>query len=111
MRAAAGLIQLVLGAAADHLAPVLDVVLQHFFERQHARLVVFHQRQHVDAEGHLHLGELEQVVQHLFGLCILLQDHHQPDARAIRLVAHVADAFDLAILDQLGDALDADAPC
>ena len=105
--ALAGSLQLELGAARDDLLAVLDVLLQRALEREHARLrATLDQRQHVDAEGLLHGGVLEEVVEHLHRLGVALQLDDHAHAGAVRLVAQVADAVDLAVLDQLGDALE-----
>ena len=69
------------------------------------------QRQHVDAEGRLQRGVLEEVVEHLHRLRVALQLDDDAHAGAVRLVAQVADAVELALLDQLGDALQQASPC
>ena len=73
--------------------------------RDDARLPV-HQRQHVDEEGGLHGGVFVEVVEHLARLRFALQLDDDAHALAVGLVAQVADAVDLLVLDQLGDALD-----
>jgi hypothetical protein len=57
-----GLAQLVLGPPHDHLALVIDVVLDDLAQRQRARDVV-DERDHVDTEGRLHRRVLVELVQ------------------------------------------------
>ena len=102
--ALAGLLQLIQRAAGHHLAAMLEEAHQHLLEVQEARLAV-DQRDHVHAEGVLQLGVLEQVVQHHLGHLAALELDHQPHAGLVRLVADLADALDLLVVDQLGHAL------
>mgnify|MGYP000314285357 CR=1 FL=1 len=64
--AVAGLAEQVDGAPADHLFAELEKGLEDLLEVQHLRLAAV-ERQHVAAEGGLHLGEAEQLVQHDLG--------------------------------------------
>ena len=66
-----GLIQIVFGAAGDHVLLVQDVIIQRVPQGQHLGLPV-HQGQHDHAEGFLHLGMLVQVIQHHLGLHVAL---------------------------------------
>ncbi len=94
--------QLVLGPAHDDVALVADVGLQHLPQRQRARHAV-DQRHHVDAERRLHVGVLEQLVQHDLRQHVALELDHQAHAPAVGLVADVADLGDLLVPDELGD--------
>ena len=58
------------------------------------------------AEGFLHLGVLEEIVQDELGFLAALEFHDDAHAFAGRFVAHVGDAFDFLGLHELGDALD-----
>ena len=83
----------------------VDVVPDELGEVERARHAV-DQRQHVGAERLLQLGVLVEVVQHHLGDRVALEHQHEPHAgTAAGLVADVGDAGELALLDQLGDAL------
>ena len=64
------------------------------------------QRHHVDAEGVLQLRLLVQVVQHHLGHFAALELDHHAHAGLVALVLDVADALDLLLVDELGDALE-----
>ena len=66
-----GLVEVVACAAANDVLLMLQIVPEHALERQNLRLAV-HQRQHVHAEGILHLGMLVKVVQHHVGVHVAL---------------------------------------
>ena len=53
--------QIELGAPRDDFLPMLDVQLQHLFQRQHSRLAV-DEREHVDAKPRLQRRVLEQLI-------------------------------------------------
>ena len=105
VRPIASLGEVELGAAADDLAAVVDVVLEDGLQRQRLRLPV-DEREHVHVERRLQRGVLEQVVQHLVGVGVALDLDVHAHAVAIRLVAQVGDAVDLLVLDQVGDLLE-----
>ena len=94
-----------LGAPADDLAPVVDVVLQDLFQREDARSLV-DEREHVEVERGLHRGVLEEVVQHAVRRVVALDLDDDAHAVAVALVADVADALQLLVLDQVRDLLD-----
>ena len=94
--------QLVLGAADDDLALVLDVVADDLAQRQRLRHVV-DQRDGVDAERRLHRRVLVELVEHDLRDRVALELDHDPHAVAVRLVAQVGDLGDLLVLDELGD--------
>ncbi len=100
----ASLGQIELGSTDHHVVTVFDEYLQLFLQREHARLVV-HQGQVDYAEGDLHLGVLEQLVEDDLFHDVLAQVDDYAHAVAVRLVAQVGYALDLLVLDQLGDAL------
>ena len=58
------------------------------------------------AERFLHLRLLEEVGEDDLRLFVALDFDHDAHAVAIAFVANVGDAFDLLVLDQLGDVLD-----
>ncbi len=100
-----GLAQPVRRAPDDDLDLVRDVVPDELGQVERARHAV-DQRQHVGAERLLQLGVLVEVVQHDLGHRVALEHEHQAHAgTAAGLVADVGDAGELALLDQLGEAL------
>jgi hypothetical protein len=64
-----------------------------------------HQGHHVHAKGVLQLGLLVEVVQHHLGQFATLELDHHAHAGLVALVLDVADALDLLVVHQLGDAL------
>jgi hypothetical protein len=96
------LAQPVARAPLDDLHLVGDVVDDRVLERQRAGHVV-DQGQVDDAEGVLQLGHLVELVEDHLGVGIALELDDQAHALAVRLVAHVADAGDLLVVDELGD--------
>ena len=65
-----------------------------------------HDREHDDARALLQVGVLVEVVQHHFGLLAALEVEHDAHAVAVALVANVADALDLLLVDEIGSLLD-----
>src|SRR6185312_10482979 len=104
----ARLAQIENGATGDDLTPMPDEVFEDFLEIQQARLAI-DQRHHVDAEGDLQRGLLEQVVQHHVGRGVTAHFDHHAHAILVGLVAQAADALEFLLLDQLGDFFD--QPC
>ncbi len=105
MLAFAGFPQQVIGAAADDIGAVLDEALDDVDDAQFARLAV-DDGQHDDAEVHLHLRLLVQVVQDDFGVLAALQFEDDAHAVAIAFVARVGDAFNLLVADERSYVLD-----
>ncbi len=103
MGAGAGLGQLVLAAAADDRAAVLDVNLQGAAQAEQARLAIY-QGQHLHTEGALELGVLEQPVEHCARLGVPLQLDDDGQAAPVGFVAQVADHLQTAVTHQGGDA-------
>ena len=95
-------VQVKIGAAADALHPERGPLLQNFAHAHDLRLAG-HQNVEVRAEAVLQRGGLEQLRHQLFGIHAALEVQRELQTVQIRLVAHVADLFDLARLDQLGD--------
>jgi hypothetical protein len=89
----------------DDLA-VLQPLLQHVAQRQHARNLAAGQHVHVEREAHLQLGQLEEALhqqRRIDGAALRLQDQ----AHGLgRFVAHVAQQRQALLAHQLGDALD-----
>ena len=102
VRALARLLQAVFAAARQHLDLVRDVELQRLAEVQDPRNTV-DQREHVRGERRLHRRVLVELIEHDLRVRIALEVDDQPDGVARRKVAHVADAFDAPIVDELGD--------
>ena len=96
--------QIELGATPNDFAAMFDVMDQDFFERQQPRLAV-HQSQQGDGEGLLHGGQPEKLVENL--LCVHRPRKFDGDAhaRAVGLIAQIADAIQAAFTHQLGDPL------
>ena len=105
MGALLGAAELVLRPADDDLALVVDVVADHFAQRQRARHVV-DERDHVDAERLLHRRVLEQLVEHDLRDSVALELDHDPHPVAVRLVPDIADLGDLLLVDERRDLLD-----
>ncbi len=105
VRAVARLAQVEARAPEDDLLAEPDEALQRLAQAHLLRLAVV-QRQHVDAEAGLQLGEAEQLVQHHFRRGVALQLHDDAHAGAVALVAHLADALDDLAAHQFGDLLD-----
>ncbi len=93
------------GAAADHIDAVIDEVLDRLHQPHFLGLPVDH-RQQDHAEAFLHLGVLEELVEHDLGLAVALQFDHDAHAVAVAFVANVGDVVDDLVVHQLRDALD-----
>jgi hypothetical protein len=78
---------------------------EQLLERQQLRLVV-DKTNHVDAEHALQRRLFEQIVEHDVGQLAALQLDDDAHAVLVGLVAQLADALDLLLADELGDALD-----
>ena len=100
-----GLAQLVLRAPHDHVALVVDVVVDDLEQRERPRHAV-DERDRVHAERRLQHRVLVELVQHDLGDHVALELDHEPHARLVRLVAQVGDLGDLLVVDHLGDLLD-----
>ena len=100
-------LQQVSGAAADDVDAVLDEVFDGLDQAHFAGLSVDH-RQQDHGETFLHLGVLEELVEHDLGLGAALEFDDDAHAVAIAFVANVGDVFDVLVVDQLGDAFDQD---
>src|SRR6185312_13808195 len=92
-------------AACDHVAAMLDEVRERVLDREDLRLPV-DDGEHGHAERRLQLGHLVQVVQDDRGHRVLAQLEDDAHAVSVRLVADVADALELLVLDELGHLLD-----
>ncbi|GBD11880.1 hypothetical protein HRbin23_01560 [bacterium HR23] len=97
-----GLPQVVLGTAGNYLLAVLDVKGEEVLQAQETGLAL-HQGQHVEGEGGLEGGVLEEVVQDDLRLGLPLQFHHHPQALPVRLVPHLGDTLYLLVPCQEGN--------
>ena len=98
--------QLVLRAAHDDLALVLDVVLDDLAQRQRPRHVL-DERDHVHAERRLQRGVLVELVEDDLGdLVALERDDDAHPAALGGVVLEVGDAADLLLAHELGDLHD-----
>ena len=104
MRPGAGLFQIVLRPPRDDDLPMLDVQLQHPFQREHARLA-FDQREHIDGKARLQRRVFQQLIDDRLGVGAALQFDDDAHALAVGLVAQVANVFNAAVAHQVGDAL------
>ena len=98
------------GAPAHHFHAVLDEQLDQGDQAEFAGLAS-HNGQQDHAEGFLHLGVLEEIVEDELRFLAALQLDDDAHAFARGFVAHVGDAFDLFGLDEFGDALNELAIC
>ncbi len=97
---APGLAQLENSAPRHHIAAVTQEIFQQLLEVEQARLAV-HQGHHIDAEHRLHIGVLEEVVEHHVRVVVALDLDDHAHAVLVRLVPELGDALDLLLLDQL----------
>ena len=93
------------GAAGHHFAAVFQKHLNQDFQVAQLGLAV-NQGHHVDAKGVLQLRLLVQVVEHHLGHFATLELNHHPHARLVGLVLNVANALNLFLVHQLGNALE-----
>ena len=68
--------------------------------------LILHQGQQIDAKGGLQRGAFVQFTQNVVFRSRFVQFDHDAHALAVRLVPQVADAFQVALTHQFGDALD-----
>ena len=99
-----GLGEAELGATLDHDHLVIDVVPDHLGDVEGVRHPV-DQGNHVDAEGLLELGELEELIEHHLGNGVALEFDHQASAVAVRLVAQIGDTGEFLVAHQVSDLL------
>ena len=92
-------------AADDDRFAVVDEVVQHLQQREDARFLV-KDGEHDDAERRLHIGRFEQVVEDDLAHGVALEFDDDADPFAVGFVADLADAVDLLVLDEIGDAFD-----
>ena len=99
------LAQLVHGAPRHNFAAVIEEDLDQRLQVAQLGLAV-DQRHHVDAEAVLKLSLLVQIVQHHLGYFAALELDHYAHAGLVALVLDVADAVELLLLHQLGNAFE-----
>ena len=90
-------------AAVHHFPAVAQERLDHLAQVHELGLAVL-DHHHVDAEGALHLGELEQIVEDHLAKCSRLEFDHDAHVLA-RLVADVVDSLKLLVAHQRIDVL------
>ena len=90
MGALLGFRQFVARAPHNDVFLMGDVVMQRFLQVENARHAV-DESEHDDAESHLQLRVLEQLVEHNLGNHVLLQVDDDVDAVAVGAVVNVAD--------------------
>ncbi len=105
VRALERLAQLVLRAAGDDLALVVEVVPDELEQRQRARDAV-DEGDGVVAEGRLQLRVLEELVEDDLRDGLALEVDLDPHARAVRVVLHVGDLAQHLLVHEVGDLLD-----
>ena len=101
MRTRLGLLEVKTSAAGDDVDLVVDIVLQHLAQAQAFGHAV-DERQVVGAKGRLQRGVLIQVVEHDLRNDALLELDNQTDALLVGLIAHIRDALDALVVDELG---------
>ena len=95
-------VQVVVGAAAHAFHAERRPLLQDL-PHAHDPGLTGHQNVEVGAEAVLQRGGLEQLGHQLVGVHAALEVQRELQAVQVGLVAHIADFFDLAGLDQLGN--------
>ena len=102
MTAIARLAQFEYGTTRHDFAAMAQEGLEELLEAQQLRLAVDN-RDHVHAEGVLHLRHLVEVVQHHLGDFAALQFNDRAHAGFVGLVAQVRNAFKFLVAHQLGN--------
>ena len=110
MAAIASARQIMAGAAENDLLAEGDEASQRLADA-HLPWPAIVERQHVDAEGRLQLGEAEELVEHHLRRRVALEFDDDAHALAIALVPHVGNTLDLLVADEIGDALQKRRPC
>src|SRR6185436_3632669 len=105
MRALARLAQVEQRPASDDLAPVAQERFEQLLDRQQLRLAV-DEADHVDAEDALQRRLLVEVVEDDVRQLAALELDDDAHAVLVGLVAQLADALELLLTYELGDALD-----
>src|SRR5580658_9248147 len=105
MLAVAGAAQLIFSTAADHFDAVVDEELEAIHQAQLARLAV-DDGKHDDAEAGLKLGVLIEVVEHHVGLLAALQLDDDAHAVAVAVIEDIGDALDALLIDHGSDLLE-----
>ena len=95
-----------LGAAEQHVAPVVEPFAQGFGKAEHLRDAALHQHVHVERNAALKLGQLEQRFHQQLGIDrARARLDHQADVFG-RFVAHIGDQRQLLFVDQFGELFD-----
>jgi hypothetical protein len=100
-----GLAQVVDRAPDDDLAAVFQEHHEGVLQAEQPRPPL-DDRQHVHPERLLHRGVLVELVEEHLGDGVPLELDHDPHALAVGLVTQVGDAVELALVHELGNALD-----
>ena len=93
------LVEAELRSAGDHVDLVVDVAVQRLHEVERARHPV-DERDHVDRERRLQLGELVEVVQHDVRVAVTLERDDQLGLAARRPVVDVGDPVEVTTVDE-----------
>ena len=104
VRTVAGPLELEHGAPGHDLAAVPDEALEQLLQAEQSRLAI-DQRDHVDAEHGLERRVLVEVVEDDLGDFTALEFDDDAHAVLVGLVAQLADALDLLVAHEVGDAL------
>ncbi len=99
-----GFAQQVFGAPFNRLNAEVEEHLKHPLEVEHHGLT-FDQRQRVGTEVVLKRGEFVEVVENDLRVGITAQFDNDAHAIAVAFIANVGDAFELLVIDELGNAL------
>ena len=91
MRSGSGFVEFVLASSGDDFFLMIQVVVEDLLQVQDARMSV-DQRQHDGAEIHLHLGMLEEIIQHDVRADVGTQLDGDAHAGAVGFIAKGGDA-------------------
>src|SRR5262249_45368774 len=105
MGAGFGFPELVASSPGHYFAAMIDEQVQRLDQIQLFGLPI-DDGQVYHTERLLHRCQFVQVVQHDIGNGVSFQLDHDPHAFAVRFVAQIRNAFDLFVVDKLGDSFD-----
>src|SRR5437868_7933924 len=91
-------------APADHIYAVVDEIFDRLHQAHFPGLAVHHRKQN-HAEAFLHLGMLEQLIEHQLRLAIPLQLDHNAHTIAVALIANIRNIIDYFVVYELSDSL------
>ena len=99
------LLQQILGTVDDNIKAEVEIMLEALLEGEDLGLVV-DQCQHIDREVLLHLGQLEELVEHDLRIDVLAHLDDNAHTLAVGLITDVGDTLNTLVLVQIGNVLD-----